>query len=115
MLFQGFECSGHEIPGGLACNAQLRIVGGQKSKTGNWPWIAKLGVEIDFIVYVCGGTIIDDEWILIAAHCLVGNVTAPTIIEIGSLKQREFELKALEYFIHPDYQDTYSIQISKNT
>ena len=89
MLFQGFECSGHEIPGGLACNAQLRIVGGQKSKTGNWPWIAKLGVEIDFIVYVCGGTIIDDEWILIAAHCLVGNVTAPTIIEIGSLKNRD--------------------------
>ena len=49
----------------------MRIVGGTKAKPGDWPW----QVNIDYKYNTanpgahCGGTLINDEWVLSAAHC----------------------------------------------
>ena len=43
-----------------------RIVGGQDSVQGTWPWI----VNIHAGGYVCGGTLIEKNTVLTAAHCL---------------------------------------------
>ena len=56
----------------VSCGVRLipesRIVGGSQSSPGRWPWQALL-------VYtgqaICGGAIINEIWVLTAAHCVV--------------------------------------------
>ncbi len=56
-----------------------RIVGGNEATPGEWPWMAsvQLVVSADETAHWCGGSLIDDDWVLTAAHCVknipVGN------------------------------------------
>ncbi len=43
-----------------------RIVGGQDAVRGAWPWYAQLQFRNAFI---CGGTLVDNKYIVTAAHC----------------------------------------------
>ncbi|XP_076872223.1 plasminogen-like [Brachyhypopomus gauderio] len=45
-----------------------RIVGGCVSKHHSWPWQVSLRTSSD--IHFCGGTLIDAQWVLTAAHCL---------------------------------------------
>lgn len=47
-----------------------RIVGGINASDGEYPYQASLRVADD--THVCGGSILNQLWILTAAHCLDG-------------------------------------------
>lgn len=50
----------------------VRIVGGTDAAPGEYPGIVRVITEAQGTFYLCGGTIIDLEHIVTAAHCVHG-------------------------------------------
>lgn len=51
----------------LTAEIESQIVGGLKAKKGQFPWQVLIQVDGDAM---CGGSLIDAEWVLTAAHCV---------------------------------------------
>ena len=110
------ERSGGLLPLGLECKmptkrgeinkqrilGESRIVNGTEAGI-NWPFIVRLKVDG---LYQCGGSILNEEWILTAAHCL--NRMKFVMITLGDLHRTDIEpgeinLISTDFFIHPDF------------
>lgn len=54
----------------LGAKVQSSIVGGHKAEKGSWPWMVHLNITSDGRnKWRCGGTILNNEWVLTAANC----------------------------------------------
>ena len=44
----------------------LKIVGDTETEENTWPWIVRRDLNNK---YLCGGSVINENWVLTAAHC----------------------------------------------
>ncbi|XP_033928363.1 serine protease 33-like [Melopsittacus undulatus] len=62
---------------------QPRVVGGSEALPGQWPWQASVTFRGG---HVCGGALIDPQWVLSAGHCFpVENPLSDYRISLGSI------------------------------
>lgn len=84
-----------------------RIVGGEEARVGDWPWAAALSfTRADGSLFqYCGGSLIEDDWVLTAAHCQV-EVGDSVVLGRHDLGTAAGEVRTVEFVLtHNDYND----------
>lgn len=85
--------------------ATTRIVGGEDASIAEVPWQARLQVVGG---EDCGGTIIDPEWVITAAHCFEGSpADAAVLVWTGVTRRQQMTeanaIPAAEVILHPSW------------
>ncbi|XP_061566601.1 mast cell tryptase-like [Cololabis saira] len=102
-LSQALEC------GMRGSSISSRIVGGEDASPGDWPWQIAL---YTYGTFQCGGSLITDQWVLTAAHCIMGSDVDNAEVHLGVNNlgsDADRVIQELERVVcHPDY-DSFSL------
>ncbi|XP_017782137.1 PREDICTED: chymotrypsin-1-like [Nicrophorus vespilloides] len=83
-----------------------RIVGGSKAPAGAFPY--QISLRGIFGGHSCGGSIINDQWILTAAHCVQGSSPSSLNVVVGSnqLNAGGEKYKVSKVIYHENYDSS---------
>lgn len=94
-----------------AYTIQPRIIDGEKAKSGQFPYYAYLSVQsLDPRKgSACGASLLNDEWLVTAAHCLQNARSVDVHLGEYHLKKRtpghkSFKIERDEFHPHPEYK-----------
>lgn len=83
-----------------------KIVGGEEAVPGSWPWVAYLDITEPEDEFLCGGSLIDPQWILTAAHCTIDALSINVILGRHDISSDEGQVVPVEqWFEFPFYDD----------
>ena len=92
--------------GELPFSERPRVIGGEPSQDGQWPWQVALLKQFEGggELQICGGSLIASRWVLTAAHCLRRTEPDQITVSMGStqyLGPDAVHIKARQIIIHP--------------
>ncbi|KAJ7990035.1 hypothetical protein DPEC_G00310680 [Dallia pectoralis] len=103
----------HGTAGLFGPHARSSIMGGEEAPKGKWPWMAYLkSISIDGNTFDCGGSLLNKDWVLTAAHCVDPDdniVPEKSYVWLGVHSIQELEdpdviVRSMsQIVIHPDF------------
>lgn len=77
----------HDSVGIYSSESKNFVIGGAKASVGDYPFAANIWMySKDYTDHLCGGSLIDKNWILTAAHCVLEDATDKSL---GVVKKSE--------------------------
>ncbi|XP_055883666.1 chymotrypsin-like elastase family member 2A [Biomphalaria glabrata] len=86
--------------GKTTVDPESAILGGRTAKDKAWPWYVLL--KHNTTRGLCGGVLIDNRWVLTAAHCLLNKTIA--YASFGNFKRNDTTRRVSHTFVHEDYE-----------
>ncbi|XP_058829459.1 collagenase-like [Topomyia yanbarensis] len=87
---------------------ESRIINGEDAELGQFPYQAKLLIQTEQGRALCGGSLISEEWVLTAAHCVEDARSVEVTLGAVDLNDQGNDgrtvMNTKKYIIHPDYQ-----------
>jgi secreted trypsin-like serine protease len=87
-----------------------QIIGGDPAEPGEYPFMAAILNETisgdDYQKQFCGGSLVDDDWVLTAAHCVEDTAPSSLAVAVGRrvLTSTEGERRSVaQVFVHPSF------------
>ncbi|KAL9982381.1 hypothetical protein ACROYT_G004414 [Oculina patagonica] len=80
-----------------------RIVGGDQAQKDSWPWQAVLASPGGS--QFCGGSLIHEQWVVTASHCVEGSDASQIVVRMGAYKITDIaqELQVEKIIKHESY------------
>nr|ANG56302.1 chymotrypsin-like serine protease [Eriocheir sinensis] len=80
-----------------------RIVGGAEATPHTWPHQVALFIDD---MYFCGGSLISNQWVLTAAHCMDGAAVVEVVMGAHNIRLNEdtqVSMTSTDFTVHEDY------------
>ncbi|XP_063076715.1 serine protease 33-like [Engraulis encrasicolus] len=94
------------------------VVGGHDAERGSWPWMVYVYIMEGPMTQPCGGSVITDQWVLTAGHCiyeppkLLNPDPETSYVRLGEWKLKKpigEKVKIQRFILHPDYKSAAGI------
>jgi secreted trypsin-like serine protease len=82
MILCSMVCCAGPAEEGDAASSEHSVIGGSEANLGEWPWQAQLAVP--GYSHWCGGSLLNEEWVVTAAHCVQGRLAANFTVRMGA-------------------------------